>query len=366
MTGQGVLAAFAADPLALEFARRGDLQVAGLCLAARALELPAQPLFHAAEDGPAHPGWWLRVALPEGVANFQLGRIRVGRSGAKLSDCPPINAACRSMMVDKMASKIVLGILGFPVPEGMSFGAGEGAAAMAYALSRPGPVCAKPVDGSLGEGVFPNLSDAAAIGQAVEHLGQDGRRMLIEDHVAGEAVRFFYVHPQVVGVRVDSPANLVGDGRSTIARLLERKNRDKESRTGQAPVTIGPLEARMLADQGLDPASRPESGRRVLLRQASNAALGGDSLVGMDCVHAGYIREIERLCQAVPGLRIVAVDTILRRRDQPPAPDNWSILELNGSPGMVQFRFPWEGAALDLAPVILRALLPNSGCHGGW
>jgi len=366
MTVRPILSAFQSDGLALDFARKGDLQVACLCQAARALELPARALRHeAAPGGAVNPGWWLAVDLPDRIAHFQAGRILVGPPGAPLRDCRHLNAGCRPMTIDKLASKIVLGILGFPVPEGMAFPPHEAGAAIAHALSRRRPVCLKPVDGSLGEKVFPNLTDPDAIGDAAERIAAAGKRLLVEDHVPGQAVRFFYIRPRVVGIRVDRPAHVEGNGRSTILRLLARKNRLKYRKTGQGPVTIGELERGMLARQGLDETSIPALGRRVHLREASNAAMGGDSLVGIVGQHPGYASHIERLCQALPGMRIAAVDAILSRPDEPPGVGNWAILELNGSPGMVQFRFPWAGEPLDLAPAILRSLLPGGGCHDG-
>lgn len=366
MTACSILSAFQPDPLALDFARRGDLQAASLCRAAHQLDLPARALYHDAGPGGAvNPGWWLAVDLPGRIVHFQAGRILVGPPGTPLEQCRYLNAASQPMANDKLASKIVLGILGFPVPEGMAFPPSEAGAAIAYALSRRGPVCLKPVDGSLGEGVFPKLTNRGAIEDAVKRISAKGLRTLVEDHVSGQAVRFFYIHPRVAGFRVDRPANVVGNGRSTILQLLARKNRLKHQKTGQGPVTIGRLERAILARQGLAETSIPPRGRLVQLRQASNAALGGDSLVGIVELHPGYAGEIERLCQALPGMRVAAVDTVLSRPDEPPAAGNWAILELNASPGMVQFRFPWAGEPLDLAPAILRSLLPGGGCHDG-
>lgn len=365
MIPDAYLTAFEADPLALEFARHGDAQVASLCLAARAVGCPVHRLFQPSEGGRDRRGWWLRIGLPLGVAYCQQGRILVGAAGAPLADCRFVNAACRPLIIDKMATKIALGVLGVPTPAGRAFGYGEIEAAQDYALSRRRPVCLKPVDGSLGAGVFPDLSDRPLIRTALERLGRRRRRILVEDHAPGEAVRFIFVHPRVVGIRLDHPANVEGDGVSTIAQLLSAKNRIKRHRTGQKAVRIGADEARLLAAQGLTRTSIPENGRRVFLRRASNASLGGDSHVPPDGLHPGYAREVERLCLGIPGLRIVAVDTLIRWPERPPSPEGYNVLELNASPGMVQFRFPWEGKPLDLAPLVIESLIAENEASNG-
>lgn len=357
MTTPSYLSAFAADPMALEFARLGDVQVACLCLAARVAELPVRRLLDDPWDGSPHHAGWLEIGLPHGLAYCQLGRILVGVLGTPLSGYRFINGSCRAMMIDKMATKIVLGVLGFPVPEGMVYGHEEAERAVDYARSRRGAVCIKPVDGGMGKDVFPGLSDPTSIRGAVDHLVRANRRILVEDHLEGDAFRFFFLYPRVVGVRLDLPANVVGDGRSTVAQLLRRKNGMKRLRTGQAPVNIGPRERQLLAKQGLAASDVPEPGRRVFLRDMSNSGQGGDSIVAMHGVHQDYISEVERLCLGIQGLRMTAVDTIIRRPDQPASSGGYAILELNASPGMVQFRFPWDGPSLDLAPMIIDLLM---------
>lgn len=365
MTPDSCLSTFEADSMAMDFARHDDLQLAILCQAARAAGYPVHRLFLEPEERGAWRGWWLRIDLPRAVAYCRRGRIVVGAPGAPLAGCRFVNASCRAMTLDKMASKIVLGVLGVPSPEGRAFDHGDLDAAQDYALSRRRPVCVKPVNGSLGAGVFPNLSDPPLIRSALERLAQRKRRILVEDHVPGEAARFFFIHPRVVGIRLDRPANVEGDDVSTVARLLRDKNRIKRRRTGQKAVRIGADELRVLAAQGLGPGSIPERGRRVLLREASNASLGGDSLAAPEGLHPGYAAEIERLCLALPGLRIVAVDTVIRRPSLPPSPEGYNVLELNANPGMVQFRFPWEGRPLDLGPPIIQSLAAVDGASHG-
>jgi D-alanine-D-alanine ligase-like ATP-grasp enzyme len=94
------------------------------------------------------------------------------------------------------------------------------------------------------------------------------------------------------------------------------------------------------------------SGQRVYLRRVSNSFKGSDSHVDLK-VDPSYAQEIERLCHALHGLAIAAVDVIIGDTSVPARPDNYKILEINAAPGMVYFRFPWQGEPVDLAPTIL-------------
>lgn len=345
-----VWAAFDGDDLACAFAGRGDLQVA--CIAAvsgRRGMARAEVL----SDDPMRQGWWLRLEMERGAALFREGRVLVGPTGADPMICRQINADSRNLLIDKPATKMVLEIMGVPTPAGREFGAKRMKEALDYARSRGGPVCVKATQGSQGVRVHPNLSDPDEIRAALAAVGIGGRSVLVEDHAVGQAARFIFLRPGVVGARLDLPANVIGDGRSSVARLLAAKNAAKRRRTGQAPVRMGERELRILAGQGLKPGSVPEAGRRVFLRNLSNLSQGGDCAAWSGPVCRSYAAEIARLCNAIPGVFLAAVDTIIADPTRPAGPDNWSVIELNTAPGLIGFHFPWEGEPQDMVGAVL-------------
>ncbi len=352
---QRVAEAFTGVVLAQHFHAAGDIQVACLVLAARRAGIAATAVAGSRHPGrPAMP--WLMLDLSGRVVYCREGRLLSGPPGTPLAECRSINGNILSLIENKTATKVLVEALGFPAPIGRDFDATEQQAAEAYFRSVGHAVCVKPVVGSLGKSVYPNIADSTAFRFAFADAAAHDRRVIVERHIPGQSFRFFFVKPIVAGIRMDMPANVVGDGQTSIADLLTRKNAEKLRRTGQKPVQIGALEQQFLVDQGFTPESIPGLGQQVLLRRMSNASQGGDSLGYPADLHPSYAQNMARLCNALHGLQVVAVDAVLSEPAAPARPDNYAIIELNSAPGMVQFHFPWTGAPQDMAGAIIARL----------
>lgn len=286
----------------------------------------------------------LRQARPDGSVGWNINRPAVRHT------------------MSKSRAKALLAANGFPVPIGRSFNAADAAAAAAFAARIGGAVCVKPDGGMKGRCVFPGVQGEAAVLRAFGEAAASYSPIIVERSVPGEIVRFFYVQPHVVGVKLSVPANVVGDGVSTIAALVEAKNRLRQERNlpGHYPIDIDAGVTAFLAEQGLSLASVPEQGRRVLLRLTSNASTGGDTIECADSVHPSYAREVEEACRAFPGLAIAAIDmAVCDRREQATAENHW-FLEINSAPDLLTYHYPWEGRPQDVGGAIIAYLRRRS------
>src|SRR5215469_11273920 len=169
------------------------------------------------------PEPWLRLVIG-GQRYFYSQAILVSDPDpADSRQAHHVNRGLARSSADKHATKRLLAELGVPVPAGECFASGDlgSAEAMFTALGRP--ACVKPRRAGQGRQVYPWLRDPAAFREAFRTAGQAYPELVVEEHVEGDQVRFFFVRPFVVGVRLDRPANVVGDGRSSIAELTEAK-----------------------------------------------------------------------------------------------------------------------------------------------
>lgn len=355
-----IRAAFADDPLALQLVKSGDIHGACMARAVREADLPRELVSCPRGNGPGVLPW-LRATMPDGEAYYRCGLLRIGAPGAGWDDCRSINAANDTWIWHKPATKQVLTSLGFPTPSGRDFGSDEAGLALDYFLSRDHAVCVKPVAGNQGVAVFPHVEHPEDFPPAFAAASLSGQRVLVEEHVAGHILRFFFVKPRIVGIRLDIPANVVGDGRSSITDLLERKNVAKALRSGQYPVVISDRETRLLRRQGLCPADVPSLGRRVFLRDVSNSSKGGDSLGRPASLHPSYGEQMARLCNALRGVWVASVDVALSNPAAEARPDNYAVIEVNSAPGMICFHFPWAGEAQDMAGAIVAMLQGRDG-----
>lgn len=354
MDGDRVLEFLKGDRQATYHVEQGDLHAACLILAAKAqgIGVDTIPPFAAGGHRP-----WLRLDLPDKTAYFREGRLLVGGLGAEFSDCRLANRDVVPLIDDKRASKELFRILGLPAPVGQFFSREDEAAAVAWFHALGRPACVKANRLGYGNCVFPALADEDDVRHAFRAVAQCSTVILVEEHFHGAPVRFFYVRPRVVAVRIDRPANVVGDGRSSIADLIVAKNIEKRRRTGHIPIAIDDDVMRRLTRQGLGLDHVPEEGRQIFLRAVSNGYKGGDSIDCRAILHPSYAQAIERMCNAIRDLRISAVDTKVLDPTQPAAPDNFTILEANNRPGLVPFHFPWEGEPQDVSTPIVAALM---------
>lgn len=342
------------DPLATYFVEIADLHAACLIRAARSRGIPDSVFSRFAD--PAGQVW-LRLSLADKTAYFSLGRLYVGPPAAELAHCRHINGSLTTVIDNKQASKTLFAILGFPVSEGRRFEAEEEEEAIAYCHGLGAPLCIKPNGRGRGIDVFPNLTEESHWRRAFRTVAAHSRSILVERHWTGAAIRFHFISPRVVGVRQDLPANVDGDGVSTIEQLIRTKNVEKTRRTGHAPIDIDPDLLFHLERQGLSLTHIPERGMRLFLRSVSNGYRGSDGLNCREFLHPSYIEAMERLCNGLAGLRVTAVDTKILDPRVPAAADNYVVLEANSSPGMIPFHFPWVGEPQDVAGALVEGLL---------
>lgn len=355
MSNEAVMRYLGGDAQALFHSQKGDLHGACVIVAARSLGIAAETVQIEASVGrPSMP--WVRLTFADKVAFFQHGRIRVGALNADFHECCPVNGKMDGVASHKHVTKELIGILGFPVPDGRLFECGQVEEAAAYFISRSRPVCVKSHDGGEGANVYPAIADTDDFRDKFNRVADAGALVVVEDHKAGVSIRFHFIHPKIVGVRLDIPCNVIGDGVSTIKDLVAAKNVRRSRKVGHAPITLDADAAEVLAARGIGPDSIPVSGERVFLRLVSNGSKGGDSITCRDALHPSYVENIERLCNAMRDLRVAAVDTVIEDISKPAEKNNYSILEVNSSPGLVPFHFPWEGDVQDVAGSLVRML----------
>jgi cyanophycin synthetase len=269
-------------------------------------------------------------------------------------------AASRSVASDKRLLNELLRAAGVPVMP-MLEATGEDAAVAA--AERIGyPVVVKPRGGSNGRGVSVNLTGGEAVAAAWQRAAAWGRGVIVEKLAEGESYRALLIQGKLVAAAHMLPAQVVGDGRLTVAQLVDRLNQDPRRAPGHDNllVLVGiDEEARaLLAEQGLTPDRIVEPGRRVLLRRTVNISAGGTALDVSDAVHPDNRAMLERAA-CVLQLGITGIDFIMPDLARPWHEVGAAVLELNAVPGL---RPHWlADPGRSVTEPILRALLPPGG-----
>jgi cyanophycin synthetase len=125
---------------------------------------------------------------------------------------------------NKALTKAMLSAVGVPVPRGGVVRTVEEALVEAERIK--GPVVLKPLDGNHGRGVSLGLVTPDQVRWGFDQAIKHGRRVIVEEQYVGRDYRILVVGGQVVAVAERVPAQVVGDGRSSVTQLIDAVNQD--------------------------------------------------------------------------------------------------------------------------------------------
>jgi cyanophycin synthetase len=263
---------------------------------------------------------------------------------------------------DKELTNRLLDDVGLPVPRNMLVRSADDAVAAAERIGYP--VVTKPLDVSHGRGVSLNLQDAEQVRWGYEQAAQYRTSVLVERFLTGADYRILVVNDQVVAVAERVPAHVKGDGRHTIAELVEITNQDPRRGIGHEKVltriTINEQAERLLDQAGYTVDTVLPEGEIFYLRSTANISTGGTAIDRTSETHYDNI-EIARRAARVVGLDIAGIDIISPNIAESLRDVGGGIVEVNAGPGFRMHLQPSEGQPRNVArPVISMLFPPNT------
>lgn len=269
------------------------------------------------------------------------------------------------IMENKTVTKKILKENGFVVPNGDEFQSIEEAVASYYRFKGQSFVVKpKSTNYGLGISVFKKAPTIEGFKEALEIAFEEDTSVLVEEYASGTEYRFFVLDGKVQAVLLRVPANVIGDGKHTIAELIDQKNEDPLRGTNhRAPlekIQKGNIEKLMLKEQGYDFESIPEEGKKVYLRENSNISTGGDSIDFTDEMHESYKKIAAKMAEPI-GVRITGVDLIIPDHKKPSTPSDpgYTCIEANFNPAMHMHAYVYKGKGRRLTQGVLDMLFPE-------
>ena len=261
---------------------------------------------------------------------------------------------------DKRLTNQILSDLGLPVPRQARVRDVEDAVEAAERLGFP--VVLKPLDGNHGKGVSINLTTREQVEVAFEKAYEYSSVVIVETFQEGNDYRILVVNGKVVAAAERVPGRVVGDGRHTVAELVEIVNQDPRRGIGHEKV-LTRLEfdhqaERLLEQAGLGPDAVLPEGQVFYLRSTGNLSTGGTSVDKTDAIHYDNRIMAERSVKAV-GLDVGGVDFISPDISRSHKQVGGAIVEVNAAPGFRMHTAPTEGKARDVAGPVIDMLFPK-------
>lgn len=251
------------------------------------------------------------------------------------------------IMENKSVTKIILKENGIRIPEGKIY-YNKDYTLKEYDFYSAKSIVVKPNNTNFGIGVriLKNGFIYSDFEKSVIEAFNHDTSILVEEFIDGLEYRFLVINDIVVGILHRVPANVVGDGISSIRKLVEAKNnnplRGKGYKTPLEKINLSDVEAIFLKEQGKDFDYIPLLNETVYLRKNSNISTGGDSIDFTDEIMNEYKQIAINSAKAV-GAKICGADIIISDLNKKPDNNNHAVIELNFNPALHIHSYPFKG-----------------------
>jgi cyanophycin synthetase len=323
-------------------------------------------LAHEVRLGPS-TGSIVRAAMQRGIPVRRLNAgslVQLGHGACQrrvwTAETDATSALAEAVAQDKDLTRAVLRTVGVPVPEGRPVADAEDAWAAAEDIGLP--VVIKPRFGNQGRGVATDLRTREQVLHAYAAARAEGDEVVVEKYITGDDYRLLVIGGRLVAAALREPARVIGDGRHTVAELVEEVNRDPRRSDGHSTalsyIRLDPIGLAVLAEQGYTPQSVPPAGARVLIRRNGNLSTGGTATDVTDRVHPEVARRAADAARAV-GLDVAGVDVMASDVALPMEQQGAAVVEVNAGPGLRMHLEPSAGQPRPVGAAIVDMLFPE-------
>ncbi|HMJ07504.1 MAG TPA: ATP-grasp domain-containing protein, partial [Pyrinomonadaceae bacterium] len=269
------------------------------------------------------------------------------------------NMIAVDIAANKHATKKLLGDMGVPVPKGYRIRDIEELEKTVESVGYP--VVIKPLDGNHGKGATVGINSLEEALTAFEKAKEYSRWIIVEKQIHGADFRALVVNNQLIAVAERQPAHVVGDGKSTVQKLIDATNSDPRRGFGHEKVltlievdnqTLRCIRARDYTLESVVP-----KGEVLVLKTTANISTGGTAIDRTDEVHPENVFLFERIARII-GLDVAGVDVIADNVSEPLSESGGGIIEVNAAPGFRMHLSPSEGIGRNVAEHVINMLFP--------
>jgi GNAT-family acetyltransferase (TIGR03103 family) len=275
----------------------------------------------------------LRRGIRVEVTDGEWGEMRLTVGGRSVVTRESLSefttAVAMSRCDDKRVTRRIMERAGVRVPRGAVAGIDEVAAGSAL-MREVGAVVVKPARGEQGKGITVGVKGDAALQRAVELAAQYCPEVLVEELVPGQDLRVVVIDREVVAAAVRRPAEVIGDGRSTVSSLIRSTSRRRERATGgESRIPLDATTTEVVAEAGYAMDDVPRLGERIQVRRTANLHTGGTIEDVTDELHPEVASAAVRAAEAL-DIPVTGVDFLVPEVGG----SEYVFIEANERPGL--------------------------------
>ncbi|MBW4503983.1 MAG: cyanophycin synthetase [Scytonema hyalinum WJT4-NPBG1] len=262
---------------------------------------------------------------------------------------------------DKEATKRILANAGIPVPRGTVINFLDD---LEEAIEQVGgyPIVIKPLDGNHGRGISINITSKEEAEAAYDSARQVSRSIIVERYYTGRDHRVLVVDGKLVAVAERVPANVIGDGKSTIFELIEETNKDPNRGEGHdnvlTKIELDRTSYQLMEKQGRTLNTVLPKGEICYLRATANLSTGGSAVDRTDEIHPENVWLAQRIVKII-GLDIAGIDIVTADISRPLREVDGVIVEVNAAPGFRMHVAPSQGIPRNVGGAVMDMLFPS-------
>ena len=214
------------------------------------------------------------------------------------------------------------------------------------------PVYVKPSRGSQGVGVT-KVHTSDELAETLESFDEERVKVaLVEEGLQMPDYRLLMFDGELVNAYERQPFSITGDGLHTIEELVNARHAQLLEQGRDIHMERQkPLIERCLGRYGLRLCDIAALDQKIQLLDISNLSAGGTPKDVMDTIHLRWA-ELAREISVIFNLRVCGVDLACKDVSNPDS--DYSVIEVNATPGAKQFMATGEGERERLKQLFIR------------
>ncbi len=268
---------------------------------------------------------------------------------------------------DKYLTKRLLQKIWISVPEGERFYKDELYEAKQYAEYLGYPVVVKPTIWSHGENVYVNINNSDELEKAFYSIyssiwGDNWIKVLVENQFEWNEHRVFMTKDGFVAAVEREPANVIGDGNSTLQQLIDKENyrRMNPRDTCLCEIWLDDISEKFFRDRNLSLDYVAKQWEKVYIRPNSNVSGGANCRDITDTLHPSVIEIGQKILNSLTGLPFIGIDFMCKDITKPQKGDSYIICELNTTPGLSLHSHEETGRVRNVAGAVVDTIFPET------
>lgn len=224
----------------------------------------------------------------------------------------------------------------------------------------------KPLNLAFSKGVFSHVSAGDfdyywnRCAEIIRENKRKEKKILVQEYVEGFEARVTILEGHVTSVITRVPGYVIGDGESTIDKLIDFKN-DQKNKCGflrRYPIKKTDMIKRFLSQSGHTLDSVPDKGEYVLLISVSNLVHGGEIVDITDLVSDDIKETALDGLAAIPGMNCGGIDIMIKGFDDRTP----TIIEVNAFPLLSVTKYPTYGRPSKSLEYYIEATMIRDKC----